>query len=302
GDWFPALLLLAGGTIGFTISIVFYDALLPHLAPPDRIDMISSQGYALGYLGGGVLLAVNFLFILALPGTIGARMSFLSAAVWWAVFTIPIMVYVDEPGAGTGGGGADAIRDSIGRLKRTFREIRSYKNLFLFLVAFWFYNDGIGTVIRMAAIYGSQLGISIYHLVGALLLTQFVGIPFSIGPLPERKRRLVEFGLKAHLKTFELLKGGKVSGEVVREYMEWVKGQGFDKYMLYGPCHSIGLMEVEYPWMESTSTYPLKKNLTYQVDTFFYDTDFGLRWENGARITDDGVEMLSSKYMKYTEL
>ncbi len=129
-----------------------------------------------------------------------------------------------------------------------------------------------------------------------------VGIPFSIGPLPERKRRLVEFGLKAHLKTFELLKGGKVSGEVVREYMEWVKEQGFDKYMLYGPCHSIGLMEVEYPWMESTSTYPLKKNLTYQVDTFFYDTDFGLRWENGARITDDGVEMLSSKYMKYTEL
>lgn len=203
GDWFPALLLLAGGTIGFTISIVFYDALLPHLAPPDRIDMISSQGYALGYLGGGVLLAVNFLFILALPGTIGARMSFLSAAVWWAVFTIPIMVYVDEPGAGTGGGGADAIRDSIGRLKRTFREIRSYKNLFLFLVAFWFYNDGIGTVIRMAAIYGSQLGISIYHLVGALLLTQFVGIPFSIafGSMASRigSKRAILAGLYFYL-------------------------------------------------------------------------------------------------------
>jgi len=123
--------------------------------------------------------------------------------VWWAVFTIPIMVYVDEPGAGTGGGGADAIRDSIGRLKRTFREIRSYKNLFLFLVAFWFYNDGIGTVIRMAAIYGSQLGISIYHLVGALLLTQFVGIPFSIafGSMASRigSKRAILAGLYFYL-------------------------------------------------------------------------------------------------------
>jgi Xaa-Pro aminopeptidase len=129
-----------------------------------------------------------------------------------------------------------------------------------------------------------------------------VGIPFSIGPLPDRKRKLVEFGLKAHKKTYELLKGGKVSGEVVREYEAWVKSEGYDKYMLYGPCHSIGMMEVEYPWMESTSEYTLKRNMTYQVDTFFHDVDFGLRWENGARITDNGVEILSSKFMKYTEL
>ncbi|NLZ63703.1 MAG: aminopeptidase P family protein [Lentisphaerae bacterium] len=133
--------------------------------------------------------------------------------------------------------------------------------------------------------------------------TSSVGLPISIGPLPADKRRLVEFGLKAHFKTFELLKGGKKSGDVVREYMDWVKSQGFDKYMLYGPCHSIGMMEVEYPWLESTSTYTLKKNMTYQVDTFFYDGNrFGLRWENGARITDDGVEMMSSKHAKYTEL
>lgn len=130
-----------------------------------------------------------------------------------------------------------------------------------------------------------------------------VGLPFSIGPLPADKRRLVEFGLKAHLKTYELLKGGKRSGDVVKEYEEWVKSNGFDKYMLYGPCHSIGMMEVEYPWLESTSTYTLKPNMTYQVDTFFYDGNrFGLRWENGARITADGVEMLSSKHMKYTEV
>lgn len=129
-----------------------------------------------------------------------------------------------------------------------------------------------------------------------------IGVPFSIGPLPERKRKLVEFGLKAHFKTYELLKGGKVSGDVVKEYEEWVKSQGYGDYMLYGPCHSIGLMEVEYPWMESTSTYTLRKNYMYQCDTFFYDKDFGCRWEDGARITDDGVEWMSSKHAKYTEL
>lgn len=133
--------------------------------------------------------------------------------------------------------------------------------------------------------------------------TSSVGLPFSIGALPAEKRDLVEFGLKAHKKTFELLKGGRISGEVVTEYYDWVKAQGYDKYMLYGPCHSIGMMEVEYPWMELTSKYPLLKNMTYQVDTFFYDgSKFGLRWENGALITEDDVEMFSSKHMKYTEL
>ena len=129
-----------------------------------------------------------------------------------------------------------------------------------------------------------------------------VGIPFSIGPLPERKRRLVEFGLEAHKKTMDLLYAGKQAGEVVRDYENWVEKQGFGKYLLYGPCHSIGMMEVERPWMESTSDYELEENMTFQVDTFFYDHDFGLRWENGVIIKKDGVEMMSSKFMKYTEL
>ncbi|MFA7488949.1 MAG: Xaa-Pro peptidase family protein [Lysobacteraceae bacterium] len=129
-----------------------------------------------------------------------------------------------------------------------------------------------------------------------------VGLPFSIGPLPERKKRLVEFGLEAHKKTIEMLRAGKPAGSVVRDYEAWVKERGFGQYLLYGPCHSIGMMEVERPWMESTSEFELQKNMTFQVDTFFYDHDFGLRWENGVIIKEDGVEMMSSKFMKYTEI
>ena len=129
-----------------------------------------------------------------------------------------------------------------------------------------------------------------------------VGVPISIGPLPARKKRLVEFGLAAHFKTMALMKAGKPAAQVVQEYEAWVKDRGFGRYMLYGPCHGIGMMEVERPWMESSSTYTLQENMTFQVDTFFYDKDFGLRWENGVRVTRTGVEKLSKKYMKLIEL
>jgi Xaa-Pro aminopeptidase len=129
-----------------------------------------------------------------------------------------------------------------------------------------------------------------------------VGLPFSIGPLPDRKKRLVEFGLEAHFKTQELMRAGKPAAQVVEEYEAYVKAKGFAEYMLYGPCHGIGMMEVERPWMESTSTYDLAENMTFQVDTFFYDKDFGLRWENGVRVTEGGVERLSEKYMKMVQV
>ncbi|MDD5727964.1 MAG: Xaa-Pro peptidase family protein [Victivallales bacterium] len=129
-----------------------------------------------------------------------------------------------------------------------------------------------------------------------------VGLPLSIGPLPERKKRLVEFGLKAHIRTMELMRAGKPAAAVVKEYEEWVKKEGFGQYMLYGPCHAIGMMEVEQPWMESVSTYDLAENMTFQVDTFFADKDFGLRWENGVAVKPGGVEKLSEKFMKLVEL
>ncbi|MCE5310765.1 MAG: Xaa-Pro peptidase family protein [Acidobacteriales bacterium] len=129
-----------------------------------------------------------------------------------------------------------------------------------------------------------------------------VGVPFSIGPLPERKKRLVEFGLEAHVKTMELMRAGRSAAGVVKDYEAWVKQRGFGQYMLYGPCHGIGMMEVERPWMESTSAYDLAENMTFQVDTFFYDEDFGLRWEDGVRVTADGVEKFSGRHMKLVEL
>ena len=129
-----------------------------------------------------------------------------------------------------------------------------------------------------------------------------VGVPISIGPLPARKKRLVEFGLEAHFKTMDLMKAGKPARDVVSEYEDFVTRRGFRKYMLYGPCHGIGMMEVERPWIESISTYALQENMTFQVDTFFYDTDFGLRWENGVRVKKGGVENLSRKFARLIEL
>ena len=129
-----------------------------------------------------------------------------------------------------------------------------------------------------------------------------IGVPFSIGPLPERKKRLVEFGLEAHVKTMELMRAGRPAADVVKDYEAWVKQRGFGQHMLYGPCHGIGMMEVERPWMESTSTYDLAENMTFQVDTFFYGEDFGLRWEDGVRVTVDGVEKFSGRHMKLVEL
>jgi UMF1 family MFS transporter len=182
GHWKAALFFMVLGTIGFSASMIFYDSLLPHIVPLNEIDMVSSQGYALGYLGGGILLAINLVMISIFPGTLGPRLSFLSVALWWGLFSIPLFIFVPEPYA------KPLINrrhkwiagEAWLRLRQTFSEIRKYRDLFRFLIAFWFYNDGIGTMIRMAAIYGANVGISKLHLVGALLMTQFIGVPFSL--------------------------------------------------------------------------------------------------------------------------
>ncbi len=183
GDWLMAIVLFFFGSVGLGSSYVFYDALLPHVAKPEDIDYVSAKGYALGYLGGGLLLALNILFIMKLTANnLGYRLSFLSVAIWWAIFTIPLMRHVPEPPASTEGiaEGTHPVRAGFQRVAQTFRHIRRYSELFKFLVAFWLYNDGIGTIIKMAVKYGDELGISALDLIGALLATQFVGIPFSL--------------------------------------------------------------------------------------------------------------------------
>ena len=184
GDWPLALILFLLGTIGISASYVFYDSLLPHVARSEDIDYVSSKGYALGYLGGGILLAVNILMIQVIwaGSTLGPRLSFITVAIWWAIFTIPLLRRVPEPPANTAGigEGVSPLVAGFRRVGQTFGEIRKYRQLFFFLLAFWLYNDGIGTIIKMATIYGSEIGIGMIDLIGALLLTQFVGIPFSL--------------------------------------------------------------------------------------------------------------------------
>lgn len=141
--------------------------------------------------------------------------------------------------------------------------------------------------------------------IGALVsgYSSSVGRPVCFGKMPAKMRDLVSFGLEAHYKTAEMMKAGVPAADVVIQFEEYVKAAGYGEYLLYGPCHAIGLMEVERPWMESSSKYPLAENMTFQVDTFLYITGkFGLRWENGVRVTKTGVEWLSSRWNEVLEL
>ncbi|MEE9238310.1 MAG: MFS transporter [Thermodesulfobacteriota bacterium] len=181
GDWLMASLFFILGNIGFATSEVFYNSLLPHIASPEKMDQVSTKGYALGYLGGGILLGINVLMIELMSDKILAtRLSFVTVSIWWAIFTIPILRNVREPKVKENiGPHINPLAGGFKRVATTFKELRSYRELFLFLVAFWIYNDGIGTIIKMATIYGAEIGIDQTTLIGALLMTQFVGIPFS---------------------------------------------------------------------------------------------------------------------------
>ncbi len=188
GDWELALLLFVLGNIGVTGSLVFYESLLPHIASEEERDMVASAGFALGYLGGGLLLAVNLLWIQkpALFGiadeTTASRLSFLSVALWWLGFSIPLFRRVREPERrleGDEAGSESPLRVAVSRLRETFRELKVYREAFLMLAAFLIYNDGILTIIRMATSYGTEIGLDQGVLISALLITQVVGIPFA---------------------------------------------------------------------------------------------------------------------------
>ncbi len=185
--WHLAGLAFVVANIGFAGSIIFYEALLPHVAGPEEIDAVSARGYAWGYLGGGLLLVVNMLWVtmperFGLAGTGAAvKASFLSVAVWWTVFAIPLLRRVPEPPVvGARARPGELWRSSFGRLRATWSEIRSYRPLLMLLVAYWIYNDGIGTIIKMATAYGGEIGIETSHMIQALVLTQFVGAPCSL--------------------------------------------------------------------------------------------------------------------------
>lgn len=189
GNWRLAAALFLISNVAISASYVFYDSLLPHIASHDEMDRVSTSGYAVGYLGGGLLLALNLAWILTpatfgLPGVVSAiKLSFFSVAVWWAFFTIPLLRHVPEPQAvleADEHAGDSTVRVALTRVGETFHELRGYRNALLTLVAFLLYNDGIQTIIKMAAIYGAEIGIDRNAQITAFVVVQFVGIPFSL--------------------------------------------------------------------------------------------------------------------------
>jgi Xaa-Pro aminopeptidase len=129
-----------------------------------------------------------------------------------------------------------------------------------------------------------------------------VGRPICFGKMPAEMRKRVQFGLEAHRKTCEWIKEGVVAKEVALKYRDYFRTNGYESFYLYGPCHGAGIIEVEKPWMETTSEYVLKPNMTFMADTFFTCDDYGFRWEDGLRVTGDGCELFSSQHSEIIEL
>jgi len=197
GQWQYAAVLFMVSNIGVAASLVFYDSLLPHVARPDELDRVSTAGFAMGFIGGGILLLVNLAWILfpaafGLPSALAAiKLSFASVAVWWVVFSIPLLRTVPEPAATLESdetGREPAVRAAFTRVFETFHELRGYRQAFLLLLAFLLYNDGIQTIIRMASIYGAEIGIDRNAQIAAFVMVQFVGVPcsFAFGALADQ--------------------------------------------------------------------------------------------------------------------
>ena len=219
GDLDLASTLFTASMVGVAGSFVFYEALLPHVARAGEVDRVSTAGYAMGYVGGGILLALNLAWIqrpdwFGLPSgaalteseaTLPVRLAFVSVAFWWVIFSLPLFRRVPEPPPTLEPDerqGENPVKMAFVRLGETFRELRSYRHAFLMLLAFLIYNDGIQTIIKMATAYGTELGIGQNALIGAILLVQFVGIPcsFLFGMLAGRigAKRALYLGLLAY--------------------------------------------------------------------------------------------------------
>ncbi|MCU0758158.1 MAG: MFS transporter [Steroidobacteraceae bacterium] len=186
GEWAWAAALFVVGSIGFAAANVFYDALLLDVAAEAEFDRVSAFGYSLGYLGGGLLFALNVLMTVK-PGWFGlpdaaaaVRLSFVLVAAWWLVFLLPLALQVRERPGEAGVSFAAATRLGLRELAATLRQVSRYRELALFLVAYWLYIDAVNTIIKMAVDYGVALGLPTESLLAALLMTQFVAFPAAL--------------------------------------------------------------------------------------------------------------------------
>jgi UMF1 family MFS transporter len=231
GDWLLASFIFVFANIGFAGSLVYYDALLPHVARADEIDQVSSRGYMMGYIGGGILLAINLVMIMVIPGLIPSlgtglmtRLSFVTVAIWWFCFSLPLLTRVKEPERRIeiGEENMHPIQASVRRLKNTFAEIRKYRDLSLGLLAFWVYANGIGTIITMATIYGKELQFSDITLIGTLLMVQFLAAPFAFLFGWLAKKIGTKKGIYLSLAVYSII---AVAGYFLyREWQFWVLG------------------------------------------------------------------------------
>jgi len=186
GQWVGAILCYSSGLIGFSGAMIFYDALLPIIAPRESLDRISALGYAAGYLGGGLLFLINVIMTLRphwfglADGAAAVRWSFLTVALWWGGFSLATFRWVPEPPAPFSSSAGKTVTLAWRQLLTTLRHARDRKPVFLFLIAYWFYIDGVDTIIRMAVDYGLSLGFATADLITALLLVQFVGFPAAL--------------------------------------------------------------------------------------------------------------------------
>lgn len=201
GAWQWAVLLYVLASIGFSGGNVFYDALLVSVARKEKYDVVSAVGYSFGYLGGGLLFALNVAMTLW-PQSFGladaaqaVQVSFVMVALWWTLFCIPVMLFVHEPRGAETRPVAQWVVGGLRQLRATFHEIRQLRVVLTFLIAYWCYIDAVDTIIRMAVDYGLSLGFKAESLIVALLITQFVGFPAALvfGKLGER------FGAKSGL-------------------------------------------------------------------------------------------------------
>jgi UMF1 family MFS transporter len=187
GQWWLGLAFYAFGTVGFSGANIFYDSMLVDVAEEEEFDLVSAYGYSAGYIGGGLLFVVNVLmatrpemFGLADAGA-AVRASFISVAVWWSVFTIPLLLFVEEHGTVDKVPPGKAVREGIAQLAETFGEIRRLRVLVLFLLGYWLYIDGVNTVIKTAVFFGDRvLSLPQQSLITALLVTQFVAFPAAL--------------------------------------------------------------------------------------------------------------------------
>jgi len=194
GEWLYAAILFIVANIGVAATLVFYDSLLPHIAAPGELDRVSTAGFAIGFIGGGVLLVINLAWILrpdlfGLPGTVAAiKLSLVSVGIWWLVFSVPLFRTVPEPPVPANAPARLDFKTTLLTTWHTFQELRRNRNALWLLIAFLLYNDGIQTIIRMSSIYGAEIGIDRNAQIEAFVMVQFVGVPcsFLFGALADR--------------------------------------------------------------------------------------------------------------------